>query len=155
MTRAASVVAVLVLSGCGSIHQFTTPQQPAMAIQLQPHTATYELLDSVQGKACRNMDELGKMEKWSAHLKGDEGWVGSRFLYEEAKYAALESVHADNLLYVRARAEINDNDVCVYVTGRAYRILTLKAPSPLAEGEANPMAPPPAPLPPPLPSPSK
>jgi hypothetical protein len=117
-----------------------------MAIQLQPHTATYELLDAVQGKACRNMDELGKMEKWTSHLHNDDAWVGSRFLYEEAKFAALESVHADNLLYVRSRAEISDNDVCVYVSGRPYRILTLKAPSPLAEPDGG--QPPPPPLPP-------
>ena len=149
MMRAALAVAVMALNGCGALHQFTTPPQPAMAIQLQPHTATYELLDAVQGKACRNMDELAKMEKWTAHVKGDDSWVGNRFLYEEAKFAALESVHADNLLYVRARAEITNDDVCVYITGRPYRILTLKAPSPLAEPDANQPPPPPLPLTPP------
>ena len=127
-------VAVMMAAGCGSLHQFATPSQPPMSITLQPHTATYELMGPVQGKACRNMDELGKMFKWAGAPNTDSNWIGSRFLYEEAKFAALEASRADSLMFVRARAEITNNDVCVYLTGRGYRILSLKAPSPLEAG---------------------
>jgi hypothetical protein len=109
-----------------------------MQITLHPHAATYELMGPVQGKACRNMDELGKMYKWAGSPSTDSNWIGSRFLYEEAKYNALETAHADNLMFVRAHAEITSNDVCVYITGRAYRILSLKAPPPLGDSAEAP-----------------
>ena len=138
------VAAVVVgLSGCGSLHQYATPEEPHLAITMQPHVATYDLMGPVQGKACRNVMELSKTFKMMGAPKTDENWIGNRTLYEEAKYAALESVHADNLMFVRAHAEFNNDQVCVTITGRAYKILTLKAPSPLGDTDAGraPMTP--------------
>jgi hypothetical protein len=139
-------------SGCGTLHQFATqPSKPLETSPMYPHEAVYELLAIGQGKACRSKEELKRLAAWAGRPSTDEVAAGSGYLYEEAKYLAIESVPtADNLLFPRTRAEINDDDICVYVTGRAYRLTSLRSTPPL--GQSEPPHPPAAPtLPPPIP----
>lgn len=71
--------------------------------------------------------------------------MGDPIVYQAAKYNALAQLpDADNLISIRAEVVINGDEQCVTVTGRAYRITSLRstalAPAPGATAAWTPLA---------------
>ncbi len=127
-----AVVTLAAASACAPINQYITPHQPGVHMEPLP-AADYEILGQVSGKACRNKDELKKLvaTQTGPNREVDENWAQETVVYYEAKFKALESLpEADNLMYVRTKAEFEDGQICVTTKGRAYRLIpgVVKAP---------------------------
>lgn len=129
-----AIVTLAAAGACTPINQYITPHQPGVHMEPLP-AADYEILGQVTGKACRSKDELKKLVAPSTHSGAgkevDENWAQETVVYYEAKFKALESLpEADNLMYVRTRAEFEDGQICVTTRGRAYRLIqgVVKAP---------------------------
>src|SRR5262245_41522407 len=99
-----SVLPVL-LGGCGPHYQSLTPTSPILAVApMHPHEAEYELLGTAQAQACLSRDEPKRLERVAGYHKTDDRFIGNGFLYEEAKYKALEAIkNADNMLFIRTK----------------------------------------------------
>lgn len=128
MTRITLLLTVLT-TGCSLLptRYGTTPGESA-AIQLYPHEADYELLSYVAGEACMGQDALKEYRNYKSQ---DPRAIGHGVLFEWAKYNALESVKtADGVIGLRSKVELKNGHECVSVTGRAYRIRSLRAVAP-------------------------
>lgn len=69
--------------------------------------------------------------------------IGNGVLFEEAKYAAIDKVRgADGIISIHAKVDENTGRECVTVTGRAYRVLSLRATGGCKSGEKATPTPP-------------
>ena len=136
------------LSGCAttptlSQKSHATPRAVDLVPEkTYPWAAGYQMLGLARGEACAEVKSLFQAPASATSAQV----VGHPALFREAKYLAIESVpNADNLLYVRVKAERARERECVTVTGRAYRVVKLQAqpPQPPRPRLASPIAPPP------------
>lgn len=89
-------------------------------IDTYPHEVDYELLGTTKAKVCASEEQL---KSWRG-----SGPVGQGYLYDTAVYQALEYVRdADGLIEVRAFSQWEGANLCVTVTGRAYRVIGMRA----------------------------
>ena len=130
---------VVVLAGCMSSPQrrtaFSTPDSPLIAPEASwPASAEFELIGPAQATACASLAELRKLSG------GDYAptAAGHPFLVQQAKYEAIELAgNADNLLAIRTKTIVSDGRECVTVSGRAYRLQSLKLAPPQGGGGAS------------------
>jgi hypothetical protein len=113
------------IAACGSLGAFNSPHSEPPAPQLDAHQVRYKLLGHVTAKACAKDDEYDKV-KYSK--SPDPRAIGVGYLFERAKYEALEKVPtADGLFAIRAKVDVFANGQCTTITGRAYRITNIAA----------------------------
>lgn len=124
-----SALLLALLTGCAttSSHLYSTPASPAMQLEAAyPVAVDYTLLGLTSGKACEKLETLKKNPIPGGGAQ--EPGTGHPLVYQAAKYNALEKIpDADNLVSIRTRVEQTDTEQCVTVTGRAYRIASVKA----------------------------
>lgn len=120
---------VFLLSGCATpgarIH--TTPLSPTLEIpRVLPVMVDYELLGFVSGEACEGLDQL--KASLPPSTSSIEPGTGHPVVYQAAKYNALEkAANADNLMSIRVKVTQDGRQQCVTVTGRAYRVRSVKS----------------------------
>lgn len=129
--RAGVALAVWALAGCeaaaGPVVESSTWHSVPGQLQAVPNGGypteiEYKILAVAHGEACAAVS-AAKMEH----------------LLTEAEYKAIESVpDADSVMLARTRWASEGGKVCVYLTGRAYRIVRLHARP--AAGQASPEA---------------
>ena len=124
----------LCAAGCAApkvVHtSFQTSGSPMVApSRVYPTHVEYELLSVARGKACVSNHSL--QEDLIAGESPIEAGTGHPAVYQAAKYNALESMpEADNLTAIRAFVEQDEEQQCVTVAGRAYRIVALSSEAP-------------------------
>jgi hypothetical protein len=121
------LAALLLMTGCAPAIQVGAIAPPALPPTGASHPLAidYELLSTAVGVACANPATLADMNA----RKGSDVAVGHPYLYELAKYNAIgDAARADGLMLIRARADFaTDGKVCVTVSGRAYRLRSVRA----------------------------
>lgn len=129
--RTQSFVLVLLsipLIGCVSQQQlgFRTPPSPQLLTSGEaPVQARYQVLERVGAKACR------------ATVMGQQVLLAE--VVEEARFAALVSKPGvDALAFVRTKTTQGMGQICVSVTGRGLRLLSLNPPDNAAEAASPP-----------------
>jgi hypothetical protein len=167
-THGQFLVLLLFVSACQApkVNRFSTPvsTDPPLT-NPYPYEAQYEILGIGTGQACGDLRDLQVASMTGG--KSDSPGAGSSLLYQQAKYLAIEQIpNADNLLFVRVKAENDGWKQCVTVTGRGYRLTSVHSRPAVAEDddEVNTeetgagslwSPPPPAPTPAPAPAPTK
>ena len=118
---------LVALGGCSS---FTTgagaPISPLDRFGTYRHVVEYELQQQrVKGEACASAT-VSSFEDKHTH---DRGAITNGYLYEKAKVLALDAApNADGLIEIRSVYTMgNDGNECVVVTGRPYRVTSMKA----------------------------
>lgn len=112
------VMTVLLLAaGCGG----PIKSAPIVkGIETYPHEVDYELLGQTKAHVCASEEQI---KAWRG-----SGPVGQGYLYHAAVYQALEYISgADGLIEVRAFSQWEGANLCVTVTGRAYRVIGMRA----------------------------
>lgn len=132
------------MTGCAggtNVHVVESWQTPASPLvtpsSVYPTNVEYEILGTVQGRACLANDTLAANPVTVATVDPLEPGAGHPMVYQAAKYAALESMpEADNLIAIRAQVDQDEAQQCTTIEGRAYRITALSATLP--SGGAGP-----------------
>jgi hypothetical protein len=122
------LASLVMLSGCASLPAFRSPAngQPS-GQQTYPLEVEYELLGTATAKACG--------ETYGS--SSDPLAIGGA-LYDKAKYAAIQHTDgADGLVAIRAALLLEGEQKCVTVTGRAYRLLSMRATAGHGAGERS------------------
>lgn len=129
-------VLISLLSGCGLLPTAaSTPPGTSYELKLYPHEVEYELLGQSTANACAPQELLKHM---TSAKSPDPRAFGNSYLFEKAKYDAITQLRgADGLVGIRGWAEDKDGQECVTVTGRGYRMLSLRATEGHPPGERN------------------
>jgi hypothetical protein len=132
--RAATVVGLLVVSGCASrVPQFQTPPP----FHFVPLMVDLALQPAKSAQLCAPEDE-------SSNRSTTPWAIGPGYLYEQAKQKIAEGF--DGALVTSSNVSYINTNVCVTVAGRPYRIerassMLTRAPGTIAPGAVQMMAP--------------
>jgi hypothetical protein len=127
------VTLAMLLTGCSSIGAFSAPHSQPHQIELYNHEVRYDLLSHVSAKVCAQDEEYKAIKGTKS---SDPRAVGAGYLFERAKYEALDKIPtADGLLAIRAKVDVFANGQCITVIGRAYRIKHIAAVSPAHQAD--------------------
>lgn len=129
------VMTVLLMTGCSIPLAFSTPPGEPYELKTYPLEIEYELLDSTTGEACLYANDLDSTKDYKS---ADPRGIGRGVLFERAKFVAIEKVHgADGITSIRSRVFMQGGAECTVVTGRAYRIKSMRA-TPEFQTRTNP-----------------
>jgi hypothetical protein len=92
---------------------------------LYSHEVEYELLGTATAEACMGSDQLKDLHDYRS---ADPRAIGHGVLFEGAKFDAIQKlVGCDGLVALRSKVELKNGFECTTVTGRCYRILSMRA----------------------------
>ncbi len=117
---------LFLLSGCAvATAGAGAPVSPLDRFGTYRNAVEYELQARVRAEACASANVRDAEDKHTI----DKSAISNGYLYEKAKLMALDTAKdADGLIEIRGIFQLgNDGNECVVVTGRPYRVVSMRA----------------------------